>query len=357
MKSQLLQQTFQPFLNIIQDNLLRESPITADKWLIAADNQCKSAIISENQCFHEVKKMISLPQKPKVIKKDKNKAVFEIEALYPGYGITIGNSLRRALLSSLSGAAITEVKIKDVPHEFSTIKGVLEDVILILLNLKKVRFKTYSDEPQTGTLKVSGEKEVKADNFKLPPQLEIINKDLHIATLTDKKASLEMEIKIEKGVGYEPVETKKKPFAHTREKLEIGTIALDAIYTPIKNVAFRVENMRVGERTDYDKLILEIETDGTLTPEMAFSQACKILLDHFSLLETEMAKSLTKKSDEEKRVKKAMPLKILKTKEKKKKKPEKKKVKKVSPKKKTKAKEPKPKSKKTKVGKVKKKKK
>ena len=230
--------------------------------------------------------MIPLPQEPKIIKKDKNKGVFEIEALYPGYGVTIGNSLRRVLLSSMEGAAITKVKIKGVSHEFSTIKGVLEDVILILLNLKRIRFKMYASESQTGNLKIKGEKEVRASDFKLPPQVEIANKDLHIATLTDKKASLEMEIQIEKGIGYESQDQRKK------EKLEIGTISLDAVYTPVKNVSFRVENMRVGERTDYDRLILEIETDGTVLPEQALFQACKILVSHFSLLNESLEKEV-----------------------------------------------------------------
>jgi DNA-directed RNA polymerase subunit alpha len=244
--------------------------------------------------------MIPLPKKPKIIKENENKGVFEIEALYPGYGVTIGNSLRRALLSSLEGAAITKVKIKGVPHKFSTIKGVLEDVILILLNLKKVRLKMYASEPQTGTLKVKGEKEVKASAFKLPPQAEIVNKNLHIATLTDKKAILEMEIWIEKGIGYEPQDRRK------REKLEIGTISLDAIYTPIKNVAFRIENMRVGERTDYDRLIIEIETDGTISPEEALLQAFEILVSHFSFLN----KSLKKEEKEERPTKKKEKKKI-----------------------------------------------
>ena len=267
--------------------------------------------------------MISLPKKAKIIEKKGNKAVFEIEALYPGYGITIGNSLRRVLFSSLSGAAITQVKIKGVPHEFSTIKGVLQDVIFILLNLKKVRFKMYSPEAQTATLKVKGEKKVKASDFKLPPQVEIVNKDLDIATITDKNTSLEMEIRIEQGVGYEPAETRKKPAAHAQEKLEIGTITLDAIYTPIKNVAFRVQDMRVGERTDYDRLILEIETDSTITPEQAFSQACEILLSHFSVLGESMKKEIKEKPEKQKPVKKKKKLE-----------PKKKTVKKPKPKKK-----------------------
>ena len=222
--------------------------------------------------------MIPLPLTPKVIEKKGNKATFEIEALYPGYGVTIGNSLRRVLFSSLPGAAVTQVKIKGVSHEFSTSPGVMEDVISILLNLKQLRFRVFSDEPQIGTLKIKGEKEVKGSDFKLPPQVELINQDAPVAHLTNKKAELEMEIQIEKGLGYLPVERRKKG------KLEIGAIALDAIFTPIRNVAFRVENMRVGERTDFDRLILEIETDGTISPEEVFYQAAEILTQHFSFL-------------------------------------------------------------------------
>lgn len=222
--------------------------------------------------------MIPLPLTPKVVERKGNKATFEIEALYPGYGVTIGNSLRRVLFSSLSGAAVTQAKIKGVSHEFSTIPGVMEDVVSILLNLKQLRFKIFSDEPQTATLKIKGEKEVKGSDFKFPTQVELVNKDALIATLTDKKAKLEIEIQIEKGIGYLPAERIKKG------KLEIGVIALDAIFTPTRNVAFRVENMRVGERTDFDRLILEIETDGTMSPEEAFFQATEILTQHFSML-------------------------------------------------------------------------
>lgn len=221
--------------------------------------------------------MIPLPIKPKVIKEEKNKAVFEIEALYPGYGVTVGNSLRRVLLSSLAGAAVTQMKIKNVPHEFSTIPGVLEDVIQIMLNLKQLRFKIYTAEPQKATLKIKGEKKIKGSDFEIPSQLELMNKDCPIATLTDKKTELEIEIQIERGIGYSPREARKK------EKLEIGTIPLDAVFTPVRQVAFRVENMRVGERTDFDRLFLELETDGTILPEDAFYQASEILVKHFSL--------------------------------------------------------------------------
>lgn len=221
--------------------------------------------------------MITLPNSPKIVKKEKNKAIFEIEALYPGYGVTVGNSLRRVLLSSLPGAAVTQLKIKGVSHEFSTIPGVLEDVIIIMLNLKQLRFKVFTNEPQKAILKVKGEKEVKGLDFKLSSQVELINKNCHIATLTTKSVELEMEIQIEKGMGYSLREARKK------EKLAIGVISLDSIFTPIKRVSYRVENMRVGERTDYDRLFLEIETDGVITPEEAFNQTSEILVNHFSL--------------------------------------------------------------------------
>jgi len=243
--------------------------------------------------------MISLPSKPKVIKKEKNKATFEIEALYPGYGITMGNSLRRVLLSSLEGAAATNVKIRGVSHEFSTISGVYEDVINIMLNLKQLRFKIFTEEPQKVTLKVKGEKEIKGSNLKIPPQLELVNKDAHIATLANKTASLEMEIQVEKGIGYVSRETEKK------EKLAVGVIPLDAIFTPVQRVSFRVENMRVGKRTDYDRLFLEIETDGTISPQEALSKASQILLKHFDLFYETFAEKGSPKKEPAAKVSKA----------------------------------------------------
>ncbi|TSC75104.1 MAG: DNA-directed RNA polymerase subunit alpha [Parcubacteria group bacterium Gr01-1014_30] len=223
--------------------------------------------------------MIPLPHAPKIVSKENQKAVFEIEALYPGYGVTLGNSLRRVLLSSLEGNAATQVKIKGVQHEFSTIPGVLEDLTLITLNLKQLRFKVFGDEPQKATLKVKGEKDVKGKDLVLPPQVELMNKDVKIATLTSKSAELDLEISIEKGLGYRSREARKK-----QEKLEVGAIPLDAIFTPVRRVGFRVENMRVGERTDYDRLFLEVETDGTISPEQALERASDILLRHFSLI-------------------------------------------------------------------------
>jgi len=237
----------------------------------------------EKLIIKNLKYMISLPLSPKVIQKSplfphrKNQAVFQIEALYPGYGVTIGNTLRRVLLSSISGAAVTEVKIKGVQHEYSTIPGVLEDVVMVIQNLKKLRFKIFEGDVQKAQLKVKGEKEVKGSDFKLPSQIKLSNPDCHIATLTNSKAEIEMEIQVEKGVGYETQEQRKK------KKSEIGTISIDAIFTPIRNVSFQIENMRVGERTDYDKLNLEIETDNTITPEQAFLEACQILIKHFAL--------------------------------------------------------------------------
>jgi DNA-directed RNA polymerase subunit alpha len=220
---------------------------------------------------------IPLPIKPKVIQKEGNRAIFEIEGCYPGYGITLGNALRRVLLSSLPGASVTGFKIKGVQHEFSTIPGIVEDAIEIILNLKKIRFKLYTDQPLTVYLTVKGAKEVTAGDIKTTADVEVINKDARIATLTDKKTELDMEIKVEKGLGFVPVERRKK------EKLEIGMIAIDAIFTPVLKANFEVENMRVGERTDFNRLKIDIETDGSISPEEAFSEAAEILVNQFKL--------------------------------------------------------------------------
>jgi DNA-directed RNA polymerase subunit alpha len=205
--------------------------------------------------------------------------VFSIEGLFRGYGITVGNALRRVLLSSLPGAAITRFKIKGVGHEFTTVSGVIEDVVELGLNLKKVRFKFYADEPQILTLKIKGEKDVKAGDIRGNAQVEIQNKDLHIASLTTKNADLDMELTVEKGLGYQPVETQKVG------RLPIGTIALDAIFSPVQSVNFRVENMRVGDRTDYNRVQIKIETDGTISPSSALHKATSIFLDHFGKIE------------------------------------------------------------------------
>lgn len=222
--------------------------------------------------------MIQLPSKPKIIFEEGNRAVLEIEGLYPGYGQTIGNSLRRVLLSSLKGSAITSVKIEGVGHEFSTIEGVAEDVVEIILNLKRMRFRLHGDGPFTLTVSASGERKVTGKDFQAPSQVEIVTPDVHIATLTSPKAKLNLEARVEIGLGYVPVE------ARSKEKVEVGVIALDASFSPVRHVNYEVENMRVGDRTDYNRLRLHIETDGSLTPREAFLEAAKILVTQFSAL-------------------------------------------------------------------------
>ena len=212
----------------------------------------------------------------KKISETSTEGVFEVEGLYTGYGLTIGNALRRVLLSSLPGAAITKFKIKTVGHQFSTVSGVMEDVVEIGLNLKKVRFQIFSDEPQILTLKVKGSRAVTAADIETNDQVELITPDAHIATLTEKGAELEMELTVEKGLGYVPVESLKK------DKLPIGEIALDALFSPVVNVNFSVENMRVGDRTDFNRLRLHIKTDGTITPSSALRKSSNILQDHFT---------------------------------------------------------------------------
>ena len=240
---------------------------------------------------------ITLPEKPKIIKEEANSAVFEIKSCYPGYGTTIGNAFRRTLLSSLTGASITSVKIKGVDHEFSTISGVMEDAVEIILNLKKVKFKMFTDGPVKLTLKSNKEGEVRASEIKTTNDVEIVDKKAYIATVTDKNGKLEMEIQVEKGIGYAPIEYQNK------NNLEIGNIAMDAIFTPVKKVNYKVENMRVGKMTNYDKLTLEIETDGSMTPEEAFKEAARLLVGHFNLFkevirETEEVKEEEKKEKE-----------------------------------------------------------
>lgn len=211
----------------------------------------------------------------KKISEDQNEGVFEIEGLYKGYGVMVGNALRRVLLSSMPGAAITQVKIRNVSHEFSTLPGVVEDIVEVTLNLKRVRFQIHTDEPQVLTLKVKGEKKVTAADIETNAQVAVVSPDMHIATLTDKKAELDMEITVERGLGYVPADERKA------EKLPVGVIALDAIFSPITNVNFSVESMRVGERADYNRVILSIATDGSIMPSAALKRAGEILRDHF----------------------------------------------------------------------------
>jgi len=221
--------------------------------------------------------MITLPKKPKITEKGENRATFEIEACHPGYGITLGNAFRRILLSSLPGAAIIDVKIQGVQHEFSTIPYVTEDVIQIILNLKQVRFKLQTDGPVSARIKVKGKKEITAGDIQTATGLEVVNKDAHIATLTDKKAELEMEVKVDAGLGYSPSESRKK------KKLEVGKITIDAIFSPVRRANYKIEDMRVGDKTNYNRLTFDIETDGTITPKEAFLKAGQILVKQFKV--------------------------------------------------------------------------
>jgi len=222
--------------------------------------------------------MVQLPEQIKTVKKEGNRATFEISPLMPGYGATIANPLRRVLLSSLEGAAVTSIKIKGVDHEFTTVPGVMEDIIQIILNVKRIRFKLHSEESVKVTLNVKGDKEVTAADIKATSDVEIINPDQHIATLTDKKAEFEMELDIEKGVGYVPVEQRQK------DKLAIGAIAIDAIFSPIRMVNFTIDNVRVGQRIDYNRITLDIETDGSIDPEEALKKASEIIVKHFETI-------------------------------------------------------------------------
>jgi len=220
---------------------------------------------------------IIMPSKPRVVLEEGNKGVFEIDGLYPGYGHTLGNSLRRIILSSLPGASVTSIKIDGVSHEFQTMDGIKEDVIVLILNLKKTRFKMLSDEPQTVTLSIKGPKEVLAGDIKTGGQVEILNPELHIAEVTGK-INLNIEMKIEKGLGFIAKEVFQK------EKVDVGTIAVDAIFTPVRRVAYEVENMRVGDKTNHNRLRISIETDGTLTAREALSRSIEIMINQLKAI-------------------------------------------------------------------------
>lgn len=226
---------------------------------------------------------ISLTDSIKVvtISADSKVGIFDIEGLYRGYGLTIGNALRRALLSSIPGAAITSVKIKGVGHEFSTIEGVMEDIVEICLNLKKVRVQfpgeTGFTEPEILTLKAKGEGEVTAADISETGRVTVLNKEQKIATITKKGVELEMELSIEKGFGYVPVETLKGGTA-----VPVGTIQLDALFSPVTKVTLGTENMRVGDQTDFNRAHLVIETDGGISPLNALKQSLALLAEHFT---------------------------------------------------------------------------
>ena len=214
---------------------------------------------------------ITLPSKPRVVSEAAQEGVYEIDGLYPGYGHTLGNSLRRIILSSLPGAAVTSVKIEGVEHEFSTIPGIREDVVTILLNLKKLRFEVLTQEPQIVKLSIKGPKKVSGADLDIPGQVRLLNPNSYLCEITDKTA-LEAEFRVERGLGYVPREALKK------ERVDIGEISIDAIFSPVRRVNYEVENMRVGDRTDFNRLRISIETDGTLTPRAALEQSIEIMI-------------------------------------------------------------------------------
>ena len=225
-------------------------------------------------------------QKPdKVIMIDSNdfEGKFEFRPLEPGYGLTVGNALRRVLLSALEGYAITSLRIEGVDHEFSTISGVVEDVTEIVLSLKQVRFKRQIEEVdnETVTISISGKDQVTAGDFqKFISGFQILNPELVICNL-DSKVNLNIELTIEKGRGYVPAEENKK------QNAAIGTIFIDSIFTPVKNVKYNIENFRVEQKTDYEKLVFEIKTDGSINPKDALTEAAKVLIHHFMLFSDE----------------------------------------------------------------------
>lgn len=224
--------------------------------------------------------MASTIHTPGIIKVDDHSATsatFAIEPLYSGYGNTLGNSLRRVLLSSISGAAVTSFKVDGASHEFTALPGVKEDVVDIMLNLKGLRFRVFSDQPQTLTLTKTGAGAVTGKDIKTNADVEVVNKDHVIAHLDGAKAKLTIELIVEVGRGYRPIEqsTAKKPSGH---------VALDAIFSPVSRVRYRTENTRVGQITDLDKLLITVDTDGTITPRDAFEEAAAILINQYSAL-------------------------------------------------------------------------
>lgn len=216
---------------------------------------------------------IVLPSKLKIVSEDSTRGVYEVEGLFPGYGHTLGNSLRRIILSSIPGAAITQVKIKGADHEFATVSGIREDVMTIILNLKKVRFQLSGDESATATLSVKSGV-VTAGDFETPGQLVVMNPDQYIAEVSGK-GTLEIEVTVQQGMGFVSREMLSK------EKVDIGTIMLDARFSPIVGASYDVEDMRVGDRTNYNRLRISIETDGSIAPKQALEDSMKIMLDQF----------------------------------------------------------------------------
>ena len=224
------------------------------------------------------------------IKEEGNIGVYSYEPLPTGYGYTLANALRRVMLSSIKGSAATQVKINGVTHQFTTLSGVKEDIVEITLNLKKLRFKSHSDEPVVVTLSKKGAGKVTAKDIELTSDIEIMNKDQHIATLADSKSKLEMEIVVEKGIGYSPMED--------RQTSKIGVIILDALFSPIVSANYEIEPTRFGGRTDLDKITFTIETDGSISPKEAIKEASRTLKQYYMCFEEWKADSEEKEIKE-----------------------------------------------------------
>jgi DNA-directed RNA polymerase subunit alpha len=223
-------------------------------------------------------KFIHTPSLAKIEDHNPTSATFVIEPLHPGYGMTLGNSLRRILLSSIAGAAVTGFRISGVSHEFTTVKGVKEDVVAIMLNLKGIRFKVFSDEPQTITLNKKGKGAIKAKDLQLSADVEVVNPQHVIATVDDDKANISLELTVETGRGYRALDEQG-----ANRKIS-DMIMLDALFTPVMRVRYKVENTRVGQMTDLDRLLITIDTDGSITPRDAFEEAAAILVNQYTAL-------------------------------------------------------------------------
>jgi len=269
-------------LNFIQDNFARRPCLIVLNIFYSKHKDLSVYLFTKYK--YNYMELIPNPHKVDYQPENDARGKFIIEPLYPGYGITLGNMLRRVILSSIPGAAITSVKINGVNHEFSTVNYAKEDVVDIILNIKQIKLRIADgveathDAPMIMKIDKKGEGKVTAGDIEVPSQIEIINKNMIIATLTDKAASFEAEFTVEKGRGYLPVENFKG------EKFDIGCIAIDAIFTPINQVVADIERVRVGEMTDWDKLILTVETDGSVTPEEAFDLAVNILCEQLNFL-------------------------------------------------------------------------
>ncbi len=223
-------------------------------------------------------KLIQTPALSNITDHSPTSATFTIEPLHPGYGMTLGNSLRRVLLSSIAGAAVTSFRINGISHEFTTIKGVKEDVVAIMLNLKSIRFKVFNDEPQTLSLTKKGKGVIKAKDIQLNADVEIVNPDQVICAVEDEKASVTIELTVETGRGYRALD--EQGSGRTLSDM----IMLDALFTPVLRVRYKVENTRVGQRTDLDRLLLTVDTDGSITPSDAFEEAAAVLVNQYTAL-------------------------------------------------------------------------